>query len=72
MEDIASNTTPDTEVVSTDQVKTIQREIESIPDDRCVLTPGEKSVLMVDDDPRFLRILSELAHEKGFKNVSCR
>ena len=69
VEDIISNFTSDTEVVSTDQVNTIQREIESIPDDRRVLTPGEKSVLMVDDDPRFLRILSQLAHEKGFKTL---
>ncbi len=66
---IDSNVTPDTEVVSTDVVKTIQMEVESIPDDRRELTPGEKSVLMVDDDPKFLKILSELAHEKGFKTL---
>jgi CheY-like chemotaxis protein/HAMP domain-containing protein len=66
---IDSNVTPDTKVVSTTQVKTIKREIESIHDDRRELTPGEKSVLMVDDDPGFLRILSELAHEKGFKTL---
>ncbi|MCP4266701.1 MAG: HAMP domain-containing protein, partial [Candidatus Brocadiaceae bacterium] len=39
----------DTKMVSTDMVNTIQREVENIPDDRRELTPGEKSVLMVDD-----------------------
>ncbi len=38
-----------------------------IPDDRNDLTPGDKSILFVEDDRKFSKILMELAAEKGFK-----
>ncbi len=36
-------------------------------DDRDSLQPGEKSILIIEDDRRFSSILIELAHEKRFK-----
>ena len=38
-----------------------------IQDDRQALSPGDKSLLIIEDDPRFIRILKDLAREKGFK-----
>ncbi len=36
-------------------------------DDRKNLNPGDKSVLVIEDDTNFARILFDLANEKGFK-----
>ena len=36
-------------------------------DDRDNLQAGDKILLVIEDDPDFSRILSDLAHEKGFK-----
>ncbi len=41
--------------------------IELVRDDRRELSPDEKSILIIEDDPRFARILRDLAHEKAFK-----
>src|SRR5262249_43058352 len=38
-------------------------------DDREAITPGEQSVLIIDDDPTYSRILLETAHERGLKAV---
>jgi tubulin-specific chaperone A len=40
---------------------------EEVPDDRRSLAPGEKSLLIVEDDSDFARILSDLARDHGFK-----
>ncbi|MCP4253780.1 MAG: response regulator [Candidatus Scalindua sp.] len=66
---IYSNDVPAKEKVSTEQSKKNKLEVSRIRDDRRELKPGDKSVLIVDDDPVFLGILSELAHEKGFKTL---
>ncbi len=42
-------------------------ELEDIRDDRRNVTPGEKSLLIIEDDPAFAKILYDLAIEKGFK-----
>ncbi len=60
---------PDNEVASTDSDRAVKLEVSRVRDDRRELAPGDKSVLIVDDDPVFLDILSELAHEKGFKTL---
>ena len=41
--------------------------IEMIRDDRRNIKNSDKSLLIIEDDPNFCRILSDLAHEKGFK-----
>ena len=38
-----------------------------IDDDRNLIAPGEKALLIVEDDPTFARIMMDLAHERGLK-----
>ncbi|MDM8558360.1 response regulator [Candidatus Parabeggiatoa sp. HSG14] len=38
-------------------------------DDRASLKAVDKSLLIIDDDPKFLQILMEMAREKGFKCI---
>lgn len=38
-----------------------------VDDDRHHLVPTSRAVLVVEDDPRFARILHDLAHERGFQ-----
>ncbi len=40
---------------------------ESIPDDRESLAPDDMSLLIVEDDPHYARVLLDLARSKGFK-----
>jgi CheY-like chemotaxis protein/nitrogen-specific signal transduction histidine kinase len=42
----------------------VQNEVD---DDRGAIQPGDKVLLIVEDDPTFARILLDLTHEKGFK-----
>jgi HAMP domain-containing protein/CheY-like chemotaxis protein len=44
-------------------------EAEMVKDDRSNIEPGERVVLIVEDDPSFAQILLDLAHEKGFKGL---
>jgi CheY-like chemotaxis protein/HAMP domain-containing protein/GAF domain-containing protein len=41
--------------------------IETVPDDRADLQPGDPVLLIVEDDPHYARIIADLAHESGFK-----
>ncbi len=43
------------------------RPVEEIEDDRNRLEPGEMTLLIVEDDPHYARILRDLARDKGFK-----
>jgi CheY-like chemotaxis protein len=43
------------------------QEIEQIYDDRRTLSAGDKSLLIIEDDPKFAKILADLARERGFK-----
>jgi CheY-like chemotaxis protein/HAMP domain-containing protein/GAF domain-containing protein len=47
--------------------RTPERPVEHIPDDRLDIQPDESSLLIVEDDPHYARILAGLAHEQGFK-----
>jgi CheY-like chemotaxis protein/CHASE3 domain sensor protein len=38
-------------------------------DDRNVVTPGERVILVVEDDPSFAMILRDLVHEMGFQCI---
>ena len=40
---------------------------DSVPDDRGDIQPADKTVLIIEDDPAFARILVDLSREKGFK-----
>jgi len=41
--------------------------IEEIEDDRNTLEPGDATLLIVEDDPNYARVLCDLARDKGFK-----
>ncbi|MDY6950759.1 MAG: response regulator, partial [Thermodesulfobacteriota bacterium] len=45
------------------------KRLEGIRDDRRNITANDKSVLVVEDDPNFAKILFDLAQEEGFKCV---
>ncbi len=40
---------------------------EVVPDDRAELHPGDSSLLIVEDDPHYARVLADLARHQGFK-----
>ncbi|HWN71024.1 MAG TPA: response regulator, partial [Haliangium sp.] len=40
---------------------------EQIPDDRADLHPGDSSLLIIEDDPHYARVLADLARDNGFK-----
>jgi CheY-like chemotaxis protein/signal transduction histidine kinase/HAMP domain-containing protein len=42
---------------------------EIVADDREQIAPGDQSLLIVDDDPYYARILLGLARERGFKGI---
>ncbi|MFZ6031303.1 MAG: response regulator [Chloroflexota bacterium] len=41
----------------------------TIPDDRDDLQPGDKALLIVEDDEKFAKIVRNYAHKKGFKAI---
>lgn len=40
-----------------------------IPDDREIIQPGDRILLIIEDDDKFARILLDMAREQGFKTV---
>jgi CheY-like chemotaxis protein len=48
-------------------VETSMLQIENIMDDRENLQPGDKTLLVIEDDANFAKILMEMARERGFK-----
>ncbi|HXG57703.1 MAG TPA: HAMP domain-containing protein, partial [Thermoanaerobaculia bacterium] len=42
---------------------------EQVPDDRESIRSGDRSVLIVEDDVRFARILLDMARDQGFKGI---
>jgi HAMP domain-containing protein/CheY-like chemotaxis protein/signal transduction histidine kinase len=44
-----------------------ERPIEQIPDDRLDIRPGDPTLLIVEDDPHYGRVLADLARDQGFK-----
>jgi HAMP domain-containing protein/signal transduction histidine kinase/DNA-binding response OmpR family regulator len=43
--------------------------VEEIPDDRDTLAPGDQTLLIIEDDPHYARILLGVARDKGFKGL---
>jgi CheY-like chemotaxis protein/signal transduction histidine kinase/HAMP domain-containing protein len=52
---------------STLPVRLPDRPIETVADDRDDLQPTDTTLLIVEDDPHYARVLVDLAHDKGFK-----
>jgi HAMP domain-containing protein/CheY-like chemotaxis protein/signal transduction histidine kinase len=48
-------------------IRVSDRPIEVVVDDRDDLLPEDATLLIVEDDPHYARILVDLAHDKGFK-----
>jgi HAMP domain-containing protein/CheY-like chemotaxis protein len=46
-----------------------ERISEPVPDDRLDLQPGDLSLLIVEDDPHYARIIADGARDKGFKVI---
>jgi HAMP domain-containing protein/CheY-like chemotaxis protein/signal transduction histidine kinase len=44
-----------------------ERPVEAIPDDRLEIAPGDNTLLIVEDDPHYARVMVDLARDKGFK-----
>ncbi|MEI9906827.1 MAG: ATP-binding protein [Actinomycetota bacterium] len=42
-----------------------------LADDRDSIAPGDQTLLIIEDDPKFAKIILDLAREKGFKGVIC-
>jgi HAMP domain-containing protein/CheY-like chemotaxis protein/signal transduction histidine kinase len=42
---------------------------EQVPDDRNAISEGDRTVLIVEDDVKFARILLDMARDKGFKGI---
>src|SRR6185436_5273400 len=40
---------------------------EQMPDDRGNIQPGDRTLLIVEDDPHYARIIADLAHDSGLK-----
>jgi CheY-like chemotaxis protein/signal transduction histidine kinase/CHASE3 domain sensor protein len=43
---------------------------ETIEDDRDRLGPGETTILVIEDDPAFARILTDMIHRKGYRALA--
>jgi CheY-like chemotaxis protein len=47
-------------------VRAPERPVEQVPDDRLDIRPGDPTLLIVEDDPHYARILADLARDQGF------
>ncbi|MBI5212653.1 MAG: response regulator [Nitrospirae bacterium] len=56
-------------VVPKDIPPDVQLQLGDIRDDRRNISPGARIVLIVEDDPKFAKILYDLAVERGFKGL---
>ncbi len=43
-----------------------------IPDDRNAISPGDRSILIIEDDPTFARLLRDISREKDYKAIVAR
>ncbi len=59
--------TPPVTTLPTPVVRVADATPEQVPDDRAELQPGDESLLIVEDDPHYARVLADLARDQGFK-----
>jgi CheY-like chemotaxis protein len=45
----------------------VELPVETVPDDRQTIEPGDAVLLIVEDDPHYARIIADLAHDQGLK-----
>jgi CheY-like chemotaxis protein len=48
-------------------IRAVESTPEPVPDDRGDLQPGDLTLLVVEDDPHYARVLADLARDQGFK-----
>ncbi len=59
---------PETNISNKSKIETNRREIEeNIKDDRKTISEKDKSILIIEDDPVFLKVIRNLTREHGFK-----
>jgi hypothetical protein len=44
-----------------------ERPVEPVLDDRAVIQPGDTTILIVEDDPHYARVVADLARDSGFR-----
>jgi len=44
-----------------------ERPVEAVLDDRQMIAPGDTTILIVEDDPHYARVVADLARDGGFK-----
>jgi len=64
--DVSSSQAPALQI---SQVVVSEHTLDQVPDDRQNLQPGDSVLLIVEDDPHYASVLSDLAHDKGFKTL---
>ncbi|MEH2063730.1 MAG: response regulator [Nostoc sp.] len=56
-------------VDTSSSVKPLTTFSNEIPDDREIIQPGDRTLLIIEDDDKFARILLDMAREQGFKAI---
>ena len=51
------------------KISQLEDALEAIEDDRKTISPEDQSILIIEDDPTFLKILRDLTREHGFKSL---
>ena len=51
--------------------RTVDLPTEQLPDDRADIQPGDKTLLIVEDDPHYARIIVDLARDSGLQGAGC-
>ncbi len=64
---IATSGKPASAIPAFPSVHVVPTAVPDIPDDRLELKPGEPTLLIVEDDPAYARILLDEAHLQGFR-----
>ncbi|MEA5603784.1 response regulator [Nostoc sp. UHCC 0252] len=60
-ETVTADTSPTAKVLNT--------LAQEIPDDREIIKPGDRVLLIIEDDDKFARILLDMARQQGFKTI---
>ncbi len=63
------NLKQDTRAPTPSRVSQWEDAVEAIEDDRKTISPKDQSILIIEDDPSFLKILRDLTREHGFKSL---